>query len=126
MNNQTKSSGAMASNFEILRAAILKFRDERDWKQFHSPKNLAEGLMVESAELMENFLWKKSGRVSELSKEELSNVKDEIADIFIYLNYLCEEFGIDLLEIVQKKIKINSEKYPVEKSKGNAKKYTEL
>lgn len=112
--------------YEDLKKTIIKFREVRDWKQFHHPKNLAEGLTVEAAELLENFLWKSPEESKNLSTEELNNVQEELADIFIYIVYLCEEFNLDLFQITKKKIAINKKKYPVEKAKGNAKKYTEL
>ncbi len=105
---------------------IIAFRNERDWAQFHDPKNLAEALSIESGELLENFLWKTTEQSRNLSIEELKNVKEELADIFIFLTYLGEEYKIDLLKEVEKKIAVNEAKYPVHKAKGSAKKYTEL
>lgn len=101
-----------------LRKAILKFRDDRDWKQFHSPENLVKSIVIESAELLECFQWK-----SDFNREE---VKNEIADIFNYLILLEQELGIDLIEVTKEKLEENNRKYPVEKSKGNSKKYTKL
>jgi len=101
-----------------LRKAILKFRDDRDWKQFHSPENLAKSVVIESAELLECFQWK-----SDFNREE---VKNEIADIFNYLILLEQELGIDLIEVTKEKLEENNRKYPVEKSKGNSKKYTKF
>jgi NTP pyrophosphatase (non-canonical NTP hydrolase) len=105
---------------------ILSFRHERDWTQFHDPKNLAEALSIEAGELLENFLWKTTEQSRNLSPEELKNVKEELADIFIFLTYLSEEYKIDLLAEVEKKIAKNAAKYPIEKSKGSSKKYTDL
>ncbi len=105
---------------------IIAFRNERDWEQFHDPKNLAEALSIEAGELLENFLWKTTEQSRKLSPEELKNVKEEMADIFIFLSYLSEEYKIDLLKEVESKIAHNAAKYPVEKAKGSAKKYTEL
>ncbi len=105
---------------------IIAFRNERDWAQFHDPKNLAEALSIEAGELLENFLWKTTEQSRKLSPEELKNVKKEMADIFIFLSYLSEEYKIDLLKEVESKIAHNAAKYPVEKAKGSAKKYTEL
>lgn len=99
---------------------ILKFRNERDWEQFHNAKDLALAINVESGELLELFLWKNA---EEADKEK---VKEEIADIMIYALLLSEKYGFDVKEMIYEKIKSNSEKYPVEKVKGSAKKYNEL
>jgi NTP pyrophosphatase (non-canonical NTP hydrolase) len=105
---------------------IIEFRDERDWFQFHSPKNLAEAINIESSELLEIFLWMTTEQSKKLGEPEIQNVKNEIADIFIFLTYLCHHFGIDLLDSVKEKIEQNSIKYPISKSKGSSKKYHEL
>jgi len=112
--------------FESIQKKIISFRNERDWGQFHDPKNLAEALSIEAAELLENFLWKTTEQSRKLTSEQLKNVKEELADIFIFLTYLSEEYKIDLLTEVEKKIALNEAKYPVEKAKGSAKKYSEL
>jgi dCTP diphosphatase len=113
-------------NLDLIQKKILAFRNERDWAQFHDPKNLAEALSIEAGELLENFLWKTTDQSRNLSTEELKNVKEELADIFIFLTYLCNEFKIDLLGEVKKKIDINEVKYPQHKAKGSSKKYTDL
>jgi NTP pyrophosphatase (non-canonical NTP hydrolase) len=105
---------------------ILDFRNARDWAQFHDPKNLAEAISIEAGELLQNYLWKNIEQSKNLTEEELSNVKHEIADIFIFLTYLCEEYKIDLIKEVERKIAINDKKYPVHKAKGSNRKYTEL
>jgi NTP pyrophosphatase (non-canonical NTP hydrolase) len=107
-----------------IQKKILAFRNARDWTQFHDPKNLAEALSIEAGELLENFLWKTIEQSRNLTAEELKNVKEEIADIFIFLTYLSEEYKIDLLAEVEKKIELNEIKYPVDKAKGSAKKYS--
>lgn len=113
-------------NLEAIVKEIIRFRDERDWAQFHSPKNLAEALSVEASELLEIFLWKSAEKSKELDEDEIQQVKNEIADIFIFLTYLCHHFGIDLLASVNEKIQKNSLKYPVSKAKGSSKKYDQL
>jgi NTP pyrophosphatase (non-canonical NTP hydrolase) len=109
-----------------IQQKIIAFRNERDWAQFHDPKNLAEALSIEAGELLENFLWKTTEQSRNLTAEELKNVKEELADIFIFLTYLSEEYKIDLLTEVVKKISKNESRYPVHKARGSAKKYTEL
>lgn len=99
---------------------LKKFRDERDWKQYHNPKDLALALSIESSELLEAFLWKNS------EEAEVESVKEELADVFAYAFLLADSYGLDVREIVFDKIESNAKKYPVSKSKGTAKKYTEL
>jgi NTP pyrophosphatase (non-canonical NTP hydrolase) len=105
---------------------ILKFRDDRDWKQFHNPKNLAGAIVIESSELLELFQWIESSKSEDYAKEKIERVKEEVADIAVYLSYFCNDLGIDLDEAVADKMKKNGEKYPTDKAKGNSKKYTEL
>ncbi|MBN2775834.1 MAG: nucleotide pyrophosphohydrolase [Prolixibacteraceae bacterium] len=107
-------------DFEEIIFALLKFRDERHWKQFHNPKDLALALSVEAGELLEEFLWK------EPEKANPEKVKEELADVFAFAFLLAEKYGFDVRTIVLDKIKKNREKYPVEKAKGTAKKYNQL
>jgi NTP pyrophosphatase (non-canonical NTP hydrolase) len=109
----------MSDTKELINA-LIKFRNERDWEQFHNPKDLAVALSIESGELLENFLWKSP---EEAKKEK---VKEELADIFAYAFLLADKYDFDVKEIVLEKIKKNAEKYPVDKAKGTAKKYNEL
>ena len=109
----------MKESKEIIEA-LLKFRNERDWGQFHNPKDLALAISIESAELLELFLWKKSDDAN------AEKVKEELADIFSFAFLLAEKYGFDVKDIVLEKIKKNGEKYPVNKAKGTAKKYNEL
>jgi len=101
---------------KVLINQILKFRDDRNWKQFHTPANLAKSISVEAAELLENFQW------SDLNFD-LENLKDEIADVYIYLILLSNSLGIDLDIIAQEKIEKNKIKYPIKLSKNNSTKY---
>lgn len=102
---------------------ILKFRDDRDWKQFHNPKDLAISISLEAAELLEIFQW--SG--ADTSHEgKLDKIKEELADVVNYCVLMADACGIDLDEIVQEKVKINNEKYPINKAKGKADKYNQL
>jgi len=105
---------------------LLKFRDDRDWKQFHTPKDLAESIVIESSELLEIFQWIESSKSKERAEEKLDKVKDEVADVLVYLAYFCNDLGIDPDEAVAEKMKKNAEKYPIDKANGNSKKYTEL
>jgi len=109
----------MKENEEIIQA-LLKFRNERDWEQFHNPKDLALAISIESAELLELFLWKNP------EDANAEKVKEELADIFSFAFLLAEKYGFDVKEIVLDKIKSNGEKYPINKAKGSAKKYNEL
>ena len=102
---------------------ILKFRDDRDWRQFHNPKDLAVSVTLEAAELLENFQW--SG--SDLdAKEKIGNIKEEIADVMVYCELLCDCLGISADDIINAKMSKNEAKYSVEKAKGRKEKYTEL
>ncbi len=108
------------SQLNALLEALKKFRDERDWEQFHNAKDLALAINVEAGELLELFLWKNAG------EENKKKVKEELADIFAFAILLADKYGFDIQEIVEEKIKTNGEKYPIEKAKGTAKKYDEL
>lgn len=103
--------------------ALVKFRDERNWEQFHSTKDLGLALSIEASELNELFLWKTKEECEVIDK---SRLKEELADVFAYALLLAEKHGLDVTEIVLEKVRKNGEKYPVEKSKGNAKKYNEM
>ena len=107
-------------SIEILTNALVEFRNERDWEQFHNPKDLAIALSIESAELLECYLWKEPKEADE------DNIKEELADVFAYAFLLAEKYGFDVKEIVLDKIIKNGEKYPVEKAKGKSTKYDEL
>ena len=102
---------------------VLKFRDDRDWKQFHNPKDLAISISLEAAELLEVFQWSGTD-VSNINKQD--KIKEELADVINYCILMADACNLDLDEIVQAKVKHNSEKYPVDKAKGSSKKYTDL
>lgn len=105
---------------QFLINELIKFRDDRDWKQFHNPKDLSIALSIESNELLEQFLWKTS------SEANIDKLKEELADVFTYALLLAEKLEFDVEEIVLQKIKKNAEKYPISKAKGTSKKYNEL
>lgn len=103
------------------------FRDARDWGQFHNAKDLAVSLSIEASELLECFQWKSPEEVAEIVKStDKENIEDEIADVAMYLLLLSHELNIDIKDAISKKIVKNGLKYPVEKAKGSAKKYTDL
>ena len=112
------------SDIKDITAELLRFRDARDWKQFHDSKNLASAISIEAAELNELFLWKNNTQdIESVNKERLS---EELADVFSFAFLLAEKNGLDVKKIILDKIRKNNEKYPVEKAKGTAKKYNEL
>ncbi len=113
----------MSKEINELQKLIIQFRDNRDWKQFHKIKDLLIALNIEVSELQELFLWKSDPEIEAVNREK---IEEEIADIFIYLTYICNEYDVDLEEIVKRKIIKNNQKYPIEKSKGSNKKYNEL
>lgn len=113
-------------SLEDLRLAIAEFAGERDWDQFHSPKNLAMALSVEVAELVEHFQWLSIEEADELTPEQLQAVGEEIADVQYYLVRLADRLGIDIIEAAEAKMVKNRAKYPVEQARGSALKYTRL
>ena len=108
----------MIKSLDDLKATLQCFADERDWEQFHSPKNLAMALGVEVAELAEHFQWLTQQQSLELTPAKRKEVGEELADILIYLVRLADRLNIDLLSEAERKVKLNAEKYPVELSKG--------
>jgi len=110
----------MACDVDQLIRQIIEFRDKRNWAQFHNPKDLALGLSIEAAELNELFLWKKP------EEADPARVREELADILIFSLMLLEKYGLNLEEIVQEKLAANAEKYPADKARNSAAKYTDL
>ncbi|MDB9896812.1 nucleotide pyrophosphohydrolase [Gammaproteobacteria bacterium] len=114
-------------NLDVIKEKLKQFSKERDWEQYHSPKNLAMALSVEVAELVEIFQWSNDGGIKEVENEQTrKEIEEEIADIFNYLIKFVDLMDIDLEKISLEKIQKNDEKYPVEKSKGNSEKYNKL
>lgn len=105
---------------EQLTNEVIRFRDERDWKQFHNPKDLALALSIEASELNELFLWKSHDEISSVK------VKEELADVLNYALLIAHHYELDIAEIVREKLKTNALKYPVEKAKGKSTKYDQL
>ena len=121
----TNSTSELKDTILELRDTLRQFAAERDWDQFHSPKNLAIALSVEAAELLEPFQWLKDGTAAELGPERLAAVSEEMADVLLYLVMLADKLDVDLLAAARDKLEMNALKYPVEKARGSSKKYTE-
>ena len=122
-----KDFGENVSELKLLTEQVLAFRDERDWKQFHSSKDLALSLVLEAAEVLEIFQWKQDkDAIDSVATERKQDLADELADVFCYTLRMANDLGIDLREALEAKIKKNNAKYPVDKAKGSDKKYTEL
>ena len=111
------------NSYKDIIQKLIQFRDERDWEQFHNSKNLATAISIEAAELNELFLWKD---IQESENVDVSRIKEELADVLSFAFLLAEKHKLDPFEIVADKIAVNAKKYPIDKSKGTAKKYTEL
>ena len=109
-----------------LRDAVRRFSAERDWDRYHAPKNLAMALSVEAAELLEHFQWISEEDSKRLPAEQLAKVRDELADVLIYLVRLADKLDVDLLAAARDKLVLNAAKYPVDKARGNNRKYSEL
>ena len=116
-------SNDLNSQWNVIRGALRTFRDERDWAQFHNPKDLACAISVEAGELLDAFRW--SGEDTGIEGRE-ETVCEELADVMIYCFYLADTIGVDPIDIIAKKISLNEEHYPADKAQGNARKYTEL
>ena len=113
------------TEIQQLMLALRKFAQDRDWEQFHSPKNLSMALSVEAAELLEHFQWMPDQESYALGEAKQQLVSYELADIFIYLLRLCDQLNVDLATVTKHKMEINEQRYPVDKVKGSSKKYSE-
>jgi NTP pyrophosphatase (non-canonical NTP hydrolase) len=109
-----------------LREALRKFADERDWDQFHSPKNLAAALSVEAAELLEHFQWLTETQSQSLPADTLEQARQELADVLLYVIRLADKLGVDLVAAARDKIALNARRYPADKARGSARKYSKL
>ncbi|NOU00263.1 MAG: nucleotide pyrophosphohydrolase [Gallionella sp.] len=113
------------NDFVKLREEIKHFVDERDWDQFHTPKNLSSALCVEAAELLEHFQWLKTGNKDELNDTKLEQIRHEMADVLVYLIRLADKLDVDLTAAVAEKMVLNRAKYPADKVRGDSRKYSE-
>ena len=127
MNLLRTSKGMIVAetDFDRIKKQVRQFVVERDWDQFHSPKNLSMALIVEAAEMVEHFQWLTEEQSCNLSQEKLAEVELELADIQVYLISLAEKLQLDLIAAVDKKLALNAEKYPADQVRGSSKKYTE-
>lgn len=114
------------SEIREITGKIKKFRDDRDWMQFHDPKNMAVSVILEASELLEHFQWKTAEEVEKYAKQNHAEIKDEIADIALYLFELADNLGINLISAMEEKLEKNELKYPVEKARGKHTKYDKL
>lgn len=120
------STLSMASDIQKLTQKVIQFRDERDWKQFHNPKDAAMGLSLEAGEVMEHFLWKNPQEIEEHLAAHKEEVGEELSDVLYWVFLMAHDLDIDLVQAFEKKMEKNAAKYPVEKAKGRHTKYNEL
>jgi len=118
------SEERMQADLHVLRDIVRQFVEERDWDQFHTPRNLACALSVEAAELLEPFQWLEKGTAQELDEATRTQVRHEMADVLTYLIRLADKLDVDLYQAVLEKMKLNRQKYPAEQVRGDARKYT--
>ena len=116
----------MSDALQALRKTLREFARERDWEQFHTPKNLATALSVEAAELLEHFQWLTDEQSRTLDEAKRTAVGEELADVLLYLLQLADKLDIDLLQAAERKLRLNAEKYPAERARGRSDKYNEL
>ena len=114
------------SDIARITGKIKQFRDDRDWMQFHDPKNMAVSIILEASELLEHFQWKTTEEVEKYARQNHAEIRDEIADIALYLFELTDNLGINLIDAMEQKLKKNEMKYPVEKAKGKHTKYNKF
>jgi NTP pyrophosphatase (non-canonical NTP hydrolase) len=120
------NKGGCMGDIKKITEKIRNFRDERDWMQFHDPKNMAVSIILEASELLEHFQWKTTEEVEKYARQNHAEIKDEIADIALYLFELADNLDISLINAMEDKLKKNEMKYPVEKAKGKHTKYDRL
>lgn len=125
-STSARARAVVTKEIQDLTSALRDFAREREWDVFHSPKNLAMALNVEAGELLEHFQWLTEDQSKALPPEVKAQVAEEIADVFLYLLQLSDKLGLDVVEAAKGKLLKNASKYPVQKARGNSKKYTEL
>lgn len=116
----------MSEELKELQAALRRFAEERDWQQFHTPRNLAASISIEAGELLEHFQWLTNEQSSNLSQGQIDQVGHEIADVLIYILQLSDILGLDPVLAARRKLDLNAVKYPADRARGSIKKYTEL
>lgn len=114
------------TNLAQLTQAIIDFREARDWKQFHNPKDLALSLVLEATEVLEHFQWKNGNELDQYIQSNKDDISEELADVLYWVILMSHDLDIDILDALNKKLKKNEDKYPISKSKGSHAKYTEL
>lgn len=114
------------SDIRKLTEKITKFRDKRDWKQFHNPKDVAISLVLEASEVLEHFQWKSKEEIEKYIKSNKEEIGEELADVLYWVLLMCNDLNINIKEVLEKKIKKNEKKYPIEKAKGKHTKYNKL
>lgn len=114
------------TTLETLKKQLKKFVEERDWQQFHSPKNMSMLIAIEASELMEHFLWTDTQNSYKIFEQKREEIEHEIADVAKGILMFCQENNIDLVQAIEKKMQLDAAKYPIQKAKGSSKKYTEL
>lgn len=116
----------MTKSIQDLTRDIVAFRDARDWKQFHSPKNLSMSLVLEATEVMEHFQWKNEQEIQDYVTTHREDIGEELADTLYYILLISQDLGIDIVDMAQKKLKKNEAKYPISKAKGKHTKHNKL
>ncbi len=116
----------MDKDLNYILNKIKNFRDDRDWMQFHNPKNMAISVVLEATELLEHFQWKTDEEISAYIKNHKAQIEEEIADVAIYLLEMADNLGIDIISAMERKLEKNAKKYPIEKARGNSAKYNQL
>lgn len=114
------------TKIEDLIKRVVEFRDARDWKQFHNPKDIALSLTLEATEVLEHFQWKSPEEIEKYIETNKNDIGEEIADVLYWVLLMSHDLGIDVVKIFEEKMQQNEKKYPIEKAKGSHKKYTEL
>lgn len=122
----SKKQAPARTNTDALTKRIVSFRDARDWKQFHNPKDLALSLVLEAAEVMEHFQWKNKEEMEKYVMESKAAIGEELADVLYWILLMGHDLDIDVLDALENKIKVNEDKYPVEKARGKHTKYNKL